>query len=210
MCKTTFTQNDDTRLMHNPELSALKKRHRVCVFCGSSPGADPRYAEAARDLGRIIAERGFGMVFGGGNIGLMGETARAARDGGAPVIGILPAFLRHLEPPLKSAEELVILPDLFQRKDRMIAMSDAFVLLPGGMGTLDEFFEVVTSAQLHVHAKPIVAVNIAGFYDPLRALLDHVISTGFAQPSVHALYHFVETPAQALDFVTEAMERAGP
>ncbi len=207
MCKAKFTQIEDTRLMHNPHSHTVKKRHTICVFCGSSPGADPRYAQAARELGKRIAEAGFALVFGGGNIGLMGETARAVRDGGAPVIGILPAFLRHLEPPLKSAEELIILPDLFQRKDRMIAMSDAFVLLPGGLGTLDEFFEVVTAAQLHVHSKPIVAVNIAGFYDPLRALLDHVIAQGFARPEVHTLYKFADTPQQALDFVTEAMAR---
>jgi hypothetical protein len=178
------------------------------VFCGSSPGSDLRYAQAARELGGLIAEQGFGLVFGAGNIGLMGETARAARDGGAPVIGILPSFLRHLEPPLKSAQELIILPDLFQRKDRMIAMSDAFILLPGGLGTLDEFFEVVTSAQLHVHTKPIVAVNIAGFYDPLRRLLDHVIAQGFATPEAHELYKFADTPKQAMEFVTQALARA--
>jgi hypothetical protein len=194
--------------MHNPHSATVKKRHNVCVFCGSSPGADPRYAQAARELGKLIAAKGFGLVFGAGDIGLMGETARAVRDGGAPVIGILPAFLRHLEPPLKSAEELIILPDLFQRKDRMIALSDAFILLPGGLGTLDEFFEVVTSAQLHVHSKPVVVVNVAGFYDPLRALLDHAIAQGFAQPEVHALYKIVETPQEALDAITEAMERA--
>lgn len=194
--------------MHSPHSSTVKKRHTVCVFCGSSPGADPRYAQAARALGVLIAKGGFSLVFGGGDIGLMGETARAVRDGGAPVIGILPSFLRHLEPPLKSAEELIVLPDLFQRKDRMIAMSDAFILLPGGLGTLDEFFEVVTAAQLHVHTKPIVAVNVAGFYDPLRALLDHVIAQGFARSEVHTLYKFADTPEQALRFITEATARA--
>jgi uncharacterized protein (TIGR00730 family) len=196
--------------MHNPHSFADKRRHTICVFCGSSPGADPRYAQAARELGRGIAERNFALVFGGGNIGLMGETARAVRDGGAPVIGILPAFLRHLEPPLKSAQELIILPDLFQRKDRMIAMSDAFILLPGGLGTLDEFFEVVTAAQLHVHAKPIIAINVAGFYDPLRALLDHVIAQGFAKPDAQSLYRIVDTPEEALAAITEATARATP
>lgn len=209
MRKAAFTQNGDNRIMHTPHSPTVKKRHTICVFCGSSPGADPRYAEAARDLGKRIAAAGFALVFGGGNIGLMGETARAARDGGAPVVGILPNFLRHLEPPLKSAEELIILPDLFQRKDRMIAMSDAFILLPGGLGTLDEFFEVVTSAQLHVHDKPIVVVNVAGFYDPLRALLDHVIAQGFARPEVHKLYEFADTPKQAMARVTESIQRAG-
>jgi uncharacterized protein (TIGR00730 family) len=208
MCKTAFTKLEDTGPMHSPHSPTVKKRHTICVFCGSSPGIDPRYAQAARELGRGIAEHGCALVFGGGDVGLMGETARAVRDGGAPVIGILPAFLRHLEPPLKSAEELIILPDLFQRKDRMIAMSDAFMLLPGGLGTLDEFFEVVTAAQLHVHAKPIVAVNVAGFFDPLRALMDHVIAQGFAQPSAKSLYHLADTPEAALRFVTEEIARA--
>jgi hypothetical protein len=208
MRKAVFTQNGDNRIMHTPHSDTVKKRHTICVFCGSSPGSDPRYAQAARELGKLIASHGFALVFGGGNIGLMGETARAVRDGGAPVIGILPDFLRHLEPPLKSAEELIILPDLFQRKDRMIAMSDAFILLPGGLGTLDEFFEVVTSAQLHVHEKPIIAVNVAGFFDPLRALLDHVIAQGFAKPDAHNLYKFADTPKQALELVTEAMQHA--
>jgi uncharacterized protein (TIGR00730 family) len=208
MCKAIVIQIDNTATMHNPHSHTVKKRHTVCVFCGSSPGSDARYAEAARELGKLIAAQGFGLIFGGGNIGLMGETARAVRDGGAPVIGILPSFLRHLEPPLKSAEELIVVPDMFQRKDRMIALSDSFILLPGGLGTLDEFFEILTSAQLHVHTKPIIVVNTAGFYDPLRALLDHVIAQGFARPEVHALYRFADTPKQALTLVTEAIERA--
>lgn len=208
MRKARFIQNGYNRAMHTPHADTVKKRHTICVFCGSSPGNDPRYAEAARELGKLIAGAGFALVFGGGDVGLMGETARAVRDGGAPVVGILPNFLRHLEPPLKSAEEVIILPDLFQRKDRMIAMSDAFILLPGGLGTLDEFFEVVTSAQLHVHNKPIIAVNVAGFYDPLRALVDHVINQGFAKPEAHELYNFADTPKQAMAFITEAMQRA--
>jgi uncharacterized protein (TIGR00730 family) len=170
----------------------------LCVFCGSSPGNDPAYAEAARKLGRLIGEGGHRLVFGAGNIGLMGEVARAARGSGADVIGILPAFLRHLEPPLKSAEELIITPDLQQRKARMLAMSDAFILLPGGLGTMDEYFEVVTTAQLSVHHKPIVVIDVNGYFKPLRAIMVHIVEHGFAREGVAALQAFVDTPEEAM------------
>jgi uncharacterized protein (TIGR00730 family) len=184
--------------MQNPDGKKDIRRKVICVFCGSSHGADPAFAEAARRLGRLIGETGYGLVFGGGNIGLMGETARAARDAGANVIGILPAFLRHLEPPLKSADELVVVPQLFERKARMIALADAFVILPGGMGTMDEFFEVVTAAQLGRHAKPVVLVNIAGYFDPLEALLRHLVKHGFAQAEVFTLYRMAVTVDEAM------------
>jgi uncharacterized protein (TIGR00730 family) len=174
----------------------------ICIFCGSSYGDDPAYAQAARELGRLIGEGGHRLVFGGGGIGLMGETARAARDAGADVIGILPAFLRHLEPPLKSAEELIITPDLQQRKARMLALADAFVLLPGGMGTMDEFFEVATTAQLAVHRKPIVLVNVKGYFDPLKALVDHIIAHEFARAEVLALHQFARSPEDALRLIS--------
>jgi uncharacterized protein (TIGR00730 family) len=171
----------------------------VCVFCGSSPGAKPVYAENARELGRLLGETGYRLVFGGGGVGLMGEVARAARDAGAPVIGILPAFLRGLEPPLKSAEELIVTPDLQQRKARMLALADAFVILPGGLGTLDEYFEVITTTQLRVHAKPIIVVNVEAYFDPLKALLDRVVEQGFARMEIASYHEFVVTPAEAID-----------
>lgn len=173
-------------------------RHTICVFCGSSPGRKPVYAEAARTLGRLIGEQGCTLVFGGGGVGLMGEVARAARDSGAPVIGILPAFLRGVEPPLKSAEELVITPDLQLRKSRMLALADAFVILPGGLGTLDEYFEVITTTQLKVHAKPIILVDVDGYFAPLRALLDRVVEEGFARAEIASHHEFVATPADAM------------
>lgn len=175
-----------------------EKRRSVCVFCGSSIGADPAYGEAARELGRLIGESGMGLVFGGGDIGLMGEVAREAHAKGAAVHGVLPAFLRHLEPPLKKGEELEITPDLQQRKTRMIALADAFIVLPGGLGTLDEFFEVLTSAQLGALAKPIVVLNTNGFFNSLRALLTHVIDAGFARASAASLCTFVATPEEAI------------
>lgn len=179
---------------------AHRGHHRtVCVFCGSSPGAKPVYAETARRFGRLLGENGYRLVFGGGGVGLMGEVARAARAAGAPVIGILPAFLRSLEPPLKSAEELIITPDLQQRKARMLALADAFVILPGGLGTLDEYFEVITTTQLRVHAKPIIVVNVEGYFDPLKALLDRVIEQEFARTEISSYHEFVATPVEAID-----------
>lgn len=193
--------------MHSP-MSPVEKRKTICVFCGSSMGHDEAFGAAAREFGRLIAEHRYALVFGGGSLGLMGQVARAARDAGAPVIGILPAFLRQLEPPLKSAEELIITPDLYQRKDRMIAMADAFAILPGGLGTLDEFFEVLTSAQLEVHDKPIVVVNVAGFFDPLKAMLDHHVLAGFARAEIHHLYRVARDPREAMALIAQALAAA--
>jgi len=190
--------------MHNPAVHVVNRKI-LCVFCGSSMGHAEAYGEAARRLGALIAERGFSLVFGGGSLGLMGQVARAARDGGAPVIGIIPEFLRHLEPPLKRAEELIVTPDLYQRKDRMMKLASGFIILPGGLGTLDEFFEVVTSAQLEQHGKPMVVVNVVGFFDPLKTLLDHHIRAGFARAEVHELLRFVSTPDEAIALIESSL-----
>ncbi|MGH6889002.1 MAG: TIGR00730 family Rossman fold protein [Rhizomicrobium sp.] len=178
---------------------------RICVFCGSSPGALPAYAEAARGLGRAIGEAGHTLVFGGGAVGLMGEVARAARSAGAPIIGILPAFLRGIEPPLKSAEELIITPDLQQRKARMLALAEAFVILPGGLGTFDEYFEVITTTQLRVHAKPIIVVDVENYFAPLRALLDRAVEQGFARADIASYHAFVGTPLEAIEKVSSLL-----
>lgn len=187
-----------------------QKRPAICVFCGSSMGGDPQYAAAARTLGRLVGERGFSLVFGGGAPGLMGQTARAARDNGAAVTGVLPDFLRWVELPPEWDEDLVITADLQLRKTRMLALADAFVVLPGGAGTMDEFFEVLTSAQLRVLAKPIVVVNVNGFFAPLDALLRHLVAEGFARPGMLDLCTVVATPEEAIETVTKKLEtRAG-
>jgi uncharacterized protein (TIGR00730 family) len=188
---------------------ANKDKNSVCVFCGSSPGRDPAYAKAARRLGAAIGAQGWGLVFGGGDIGLMGEVAEAAYAAGARVHGVMPEFLRHLEPPLKKGEQLEITPDLQARKGRMLAEAGAFIILPGGLGTLDEFFEVVTSAQLGVLAKPIVVVNTKGYFEPLRALMAHVVREGFARRSVLSLCTFVATPEAAMKAITRPVARGG-
>ncbi|HEX4296010.1 MAG TPA: TIGR00730 family Rossman fold protein, partial [Rhizomicrobium sp.] len=121
----------------------MDNKPTICVFCGSSPGSDPAYARDAARFGTLLAEHGCNLLFGGGYVGLMGEVAHAARQGGALVTGVLPDFLRHLEPPSHDAQRIVITPDLQERKRLMLSLSDGFAVLPGGLGTLDEFFEVI-------------------------------------------------------------------
>lgn len=186
-----------------------KKSPAICVFCGSSFGADPAYAEAAGTLGKLIAGRGWSLVFGGGGPGLMGVVARAVRDGGAQVSGVLPDFLRWVERPPEWEHELEITPDLQTRKTRMLDLADAFVVLPGGPGTMDEFFEVLTSAQLRVLGKPIVLVNIKNYFAPLDALLQHLLKEGFARPAMFDVFATVETPEAAVELIEKKLGRAG-
>lgn len=179
----------------------------VCVFCGSSHGADPDYAATAKKMGELIALNGYALVFGGGNVGLMGEVARAARDGGVPVRGILPEFLKHVEPPLATKEEVIVTPDLQSRKNLMLSIADAFVVLPGGLGTLDEYFEVITSAQLKVFKKPIIVLDAKGYFAPLKTLLEHVAKQGFARPEILTLHHFVPTAEDAVATLNRLLAR---
>ncbi len=183
-------------------------RRTICVFCGSAHGLDSLYAAAAKRLGEGIAASGHSLLFGGGDVGLMGEVARAARDGGAKVFGILPEFLKHLEPPLTSKETVTITSDLQTRKMLMLKQSDAFVILPGGLGTLDEYFEVLTSAQLHVFAKPIIVVDVAGYFAPLKTLIEHMKREGFVQPGVDTLQHFVPTAELAIETLNRLLASA--
>jgi uncharacterized protein (TIGR00730 family) len=187
----------------------VKKIPAICVFCGSSPGHNPSHAKAAREFGRLIGVHGFSLVFGGGNVGLMGETARAVSDTGGTVIGVLPSFLRHLEPPLETTEELIITPDMQQRKARMLALSDAFVALPGGLGTLDEIFEVLSTAHLAVHNKPIALVNVDGHFDPLLKVLDRVIADGFAPAAIDRLYRVTKTPEETIAYLESKLRPGG-
>jgi len=179
----------------------------ICVFCGASFGNDPAFREAARVMGAGLAALGCNLVFGGGSLGLMGEVAKAAGGGGAEVQGIIPAFLQALEnsEPVSPEEKLIVTPHLQERKALMLQLSDAFVVLPGGLGTFDEFFEVATEAQLGVHAKPIIVVNVDGFFDPLDALLRGIVEKGFAKPIVPELYHLAEGPEAALLALQEAL-----
>jgi uncharacterized protein (TIGR00730 family) len=156
----------------------------VCVYCGSSPGHDPAYAAAARSLGRFLAESGVGLVYGGGGLGLMGETARAVLAHGGQVTGIIPEFLSEKEHMLRDVTELIVVDDMHQRKKLMFDRSDAFVALPGGIGTLEELVEQLTWAQLGRHTKPIVLVNVEGFWAPFVTLLEHMKAEGFIRPEM--------------------------
>jgi uncharacterized protein (TIGR00730 family) len=183
-----------------------KKSHAICVFCGSSFGDDSRFRDAARAMGEAIAKAGWSMVFGGGGNGLMGEVARAAQGGGAPVQGIMPAFLQALEPPISAEEKLIVTPHIQERKALMLNMSDAFLVLPGGLGTFDEFFEVCTEAQLGVHKKPIVVVNVDGYFDALDAMLRAIVERGFAKAMIFDLYHLADGPDAALKILKGALD----
>ena len=146
----------------------------ICVYCGSGPGTDPAFIEAARDFGKTMGREGVGLVYGGGSKGLMGAVANSVLDHGGHVTGIIPEFLQNREQTLRRAQEVIITPDMHVRKQNMFDRADAFVALPGGIGTLEELVEQLTWAQLGRHKKPILILNIKSFWDPLCALLDHM------------------------------------
>ncbi len=149
------------------------------MYCGSGPGTDPRFVKAAHAFGGILADNDIGLVYGGGSVGLMGAVAAATLARGGRVTGIIPEFLSHRERPFADAQELIVTRDMHERKRIMFERSDAFVALPGGVGTLEELVEQLTWAQLGRHKKPILAANIGGFWDPLCALLDHMRALAF-------------------------------
>jgi uncharacterized protein (TIGR00730 family) len=172
--------------------------HSICVFCGARSGNRPDYTAAARDLGALLATRNWRLVYGAGDIGLMGEVARSAIAHGARTLGVIPTHLLGREQGRHDLTNLVITEDMHERKKVMFMNSDAVVLLPGGAGSLDEFFEVLTWAQIGLHAKPVFLMNVAGYWQPLIDLIDHVVAEGFADPSVKG--HFkVADSIQALD-----------
>ena len=152
---------------------------RVCVYCGSNQGHDPRFVAAARRLGEILAANRIGLVYGGGSAGLMGTVARAVRDHGGEVIGIIPDFLKAQERMFPDADEVIVTADMHERKRLMFERADAFVALPGGIGTVEEFVEQLTWAQLGRHRKPILLANVGGFWDPLITVLEHLHASGF-------------------------------
>ena len=164
----------------------------VCVYCGSGPGTDPRYVEAAQLLGHALGEAGLRLVYGGGSLGLMGETARATMKAGGHVTGIIPTFLSEKERMLKEVAELIVVDDMHQRKMLMFQRSDAFVALPGGIGTLEELVEQLTWSQLGQHGKPVVIVNIAGFWSPFLALLEHMRNQQFIRSGLEVHFEVVE------------------
>jgi hypothetical protein len=156
----------------------------VCVYCGSGPGTNPSFIEAAKAFGKTLAQNGIGLVYGGGSIGLMGAVATSVLDHGGKVTGIIPEFLTSRENALKRAQEMIVTDNMHERKQMMFDRSDAFVALPGGIGTLEELVEQLTWAQLGRHNKPILMANIDGFWDPLLALIEHMRATQFIRPGL--------------------------
>jgi hypothetical protein len=170
----------------------------VCVYCGSRPGADPAFAEAAVAMGRRIGEQGFRLVYGGGRSGLMGVVADAALEAGAEVVGIIPNALMDRELGHTGLHELTVVDTMHERKRLMAERSDAFVAMPGGIGTLEELFEVWTWRQLGYHDKPIGLLNVAGFYDPMLTFMDAIAAQGFVTPAQRALLQVNEDPVALL------------
>ena len=176
---------------------------RVCVFCGSSMGFDPAYAEHATALGALLAERGIGLVYGGASVGTMGAVADGALAAGGEVIGVIPEHLSSVEIAHAGLTELHVVADMHERKAKMAALSEGFLALPGGAGTLEELFEVWTWAQLGLHAKPIGLVDIAGYYGPLREFVDHMVAEGFLRAAHRDLLAIHADPAVLLDKFAE-------
>ncbi len=180
---------------------------RFCVYCGSGLGANPVYAAAARTLGQALAENGIGLVYGGGSLGLMGEVARATLAHGGYVTGIIPTFLSEKEQMLRDVDELIVVDDMHERKRRMFEHSDAFVALPGGIGTLEELVEQLTWSQLGRHTKPIVVANIAGFWTPFLHLLAHMKKDTFIRAGLEVAFTVVDTAEQIVPAALNANGR---
>lgn len=172
---------------------------RVCVFCGASPGHRPVYAEAARRLGRLLAGRGTGLVFGGGRVGLMGVVADAVLAAGGEAIGVIPRALVEKEVAHDRLTALHVVDTMHERKALMVDLSDGFVALPGGVGTLDELSEVLSWAQLGLHRKPCGVLNVDGYFDALLAMLDRGVADGFVRPEDRAFLLVHDEPAVLLD-----------
>lgn len=162
----------------------MNKIESVCVYCGSGSGGDPFFDQAAREFGKILAKNNVRLVYGGGSLGLMGAVANSVLDNGGQVTGIIPEFLTVREKKIKRAQNVIVTCDMHERKRLMFEQADAFVALPGGIGTLEELIEQMTWAQLGRHRKPIVVANINGFWDPLLVLLDHMRSLAFIRSSL--------------------------
>ncbi|WP_458072437.1 LOG family protein [Rhodanobacter sp. BL-MT-08] len=174
----------------------------LCVYCGSSSGKHPEYAEQARAFGTEMARRGITLVYGGGNVGLMGVVADAVLAGGGQVIGVIPRQLVDREVAHAGLTELQVVDTMHQRKTRMFELSDAFVALPGGFGTLDEIFEMLTWAQLGLHSYPCAFLDVRGYYAPLRGMMDHMVGEGFVRAVQRENVWFGENMSQLFDWMS--------
>ncbi len=186
----------------------MTELNSICVYCGSSDGTDPAMLLAAARLGRTMGDAGIGLVYGGGNNGLMGAVARSVLAAGGHVTGIIPEFLRSKERMLDGAQDMIVVSDMHTRKRLMFERADAFVALPGGIGTLEELVEQMTWVQLDRHSKPIVIADVNGFWAPLLSLIGHMRDAGFVQPSGEVPYRVVGTVDEILPAIRAALLRA--
>jgi uncharacterized protein (TIGR00730 family) len=186
------------------------KRPTVCVFCGSSTNVAEVYQQSAALLGTALGQAGMDLVYGGGHVGLMGIVADAALAAGSRVTGIIPRFLEEFEVGHEGLDELVITETMHNRKQLMYERADAFVTLPGGLGTFDETIEVITWTQLGLSSKPVILVNVDGYWDPFLALIRHSIAKGFAKPEHEAILSIVATPEEAIPLVGQTPRASSP
>ena len=182
---------------------------RVCVYAGSNPGSDPAYAEGARELASVLAERGIGLVYGGGRVGLMGVLADTVLAAGGEAIGVMPQALIDREIGHPGLTDLRVVDSMHERKAQMAELSDAFVAVPGGIGTLEELIEVYTWSQLGIHDKACGLLNVRGYYDPLAAQLDRAVAEGFLRPQHRAVLSVASDPADLLDRLATVRPPAG-
>lgn len=185
-------------------MTLQKTLRRVAVYCGSASGNDPAFLAEASALGKAIVEAGMGVVYGGANVGLMGAVADAALDAGGEVIGVLPEVLAGREIAHTGLTRLESVATMHQRKARMVALADAFLILPGGYGTLDEMLEIVTWSQLRLHTKPCILINTLGYWNSFLDFLDHTVAAGFLKPENRALLLVAETAQEAVKTVIRA------
>lgn len=188
----------------------MAKLRSLCVYCGSSTGVEAGHLEAAALLGRLAAERGITIVFGGGQVGLMGALADGALAAGGRVIGIIPEHLQYREVGHCGVSELIVVDSMHSRKLRMFELADAFCTLPGGLGTLDETFEIITWKQLGLHDRPIVLVDLGGYWQPLFRLIEHQLACGYVRPQHARLFDVVERVDQVFDAVAAAPPPCAP
>lgn len=181
-----------------------KALKNICVYCGSSNNVDPDFKEAAHELGVLLAKNEMNVVYGGGNVGLMGIVANAALTSGADVIGIIPSHIADIEVAHEKLSELHVVDTMHERKQMMVDRSDAFLILPGGLGTMDEFFEIFTWWQLGLHDKPVIIVNLKGYWTPLLALIDNIINEKFAREADRAFLSVVDTIEEIPDALKNA------
>ena len=182
----------------------------MCVFCGSRSGTNIKHKFATEELGNLIAQKGFCLIYGGGNIGLMGILASKAQSSNCSILGVIPDHLMKKEVGKTDLNNLTITKNMHERKKIMYDKADAFIVLPGGVGTLDEFFETLTWAQLGLHNKPIILLNIDNFWSPLIDIINHQVKSGFMDKNINNLFITFETPLKAIDYLLDSNRQLSP